>query len=84
MTDPKDDRPDDVHSGRRSLLIGAGAMATGEIAASLVAQVPVSPRSAGPIVPGRDSQLAGKVAFVTGAARGISVAKSAGARRASR
>ena len=33
--------------------------------------VPPPERSAGPIVPGRGSSLAGKVAIVTGAARGI-------------
>src|SRR5262245_34817934 len=33
--------------------------------------MPPPERSAGPIAPGRGSQLAGKVAIVTGAARGI-------------
>ena len=33
--------------------------------------VPPPERSAGPIIPGRGSSLAGKVAIVTGAARGI-------------
>ncbi len=58
-------------AGRRSVLLGAGALAAGGLAASVAAQVPQDPRSAGPITPGRDTKLDGKVAFVTGAARGI-------------
>lgn len=57
-------------TGRRAVLMG-GALAAAGIAAAARAQVPANPRSAGPITPGRDTQLAGKVAFVTGAARGI-------------
>jgi len=56
---------------RRAILIGAGAIAAAGVAAASGAQVPVNPPSAGPIVAGRDTQLRGKVAFVTGAARGI-------------
>ena len=62
---------DDVAAGRRAVLIGAGALGAMGVAAAAGAQVPANPRTAGPIVPGRDTQLAGKVAFVTGAARGI-------------
>ena len=59
-------------NGRRGILLGAGALAVGAVAAArAAAQVPANPRSAGPIVAGRDSKLEGKVAFVTGAARGI-------------
>lgn len=58
-------------TGRRNILIGAGSMAAVGIAAAASAQVPSDPRSAGPITAGRDTQLTGKVAFVTGAARGI-------------
>ncbi|WP_174286998.1 SDR family NAD(P)-dependent oxidoreductase [Sphingomonas bacterium] len=57
--------------GRRDVLIGAAALAGLGSAAGAAAQVPADPRSAGPITPGRDTKLAGKVAFVTGAARGI-------------
>jgi len=56
---------------RRAILIGASAIAAAGVAAASGAQVPVNPPSAGPIVAGRDTQLRGKVAFVTGAARGI-------------
>ena len=56
---------------RRNMLIGAGSLAAVGIASAASAQVPVNPRSAGPIAAGRDTQLNGKVAFVTGAARGI-------------
>lgn len=64
-------KPAAIDAMRRSVMMGAGAMAAGGFAASVAAQVPGNPRSSGPIVSGRDSQLAGKVAFVTGAARGI-------------
>ena len=56
---------------RRAILIGAGAIAAAGAAAASGAQVRGNPPSAGPIVAGRDTQLRGKVAFVTGAARGI-------------
>ncbi len=64
---------DDTHTdaGRRNLLIGAGTLGALGMVAQGHAQVPANPRSAGPIAAGRDSQLTGKVAFVTGAARGI-------------
>ena len=62
---------DEAGTGRRAVLMGAGALGAMGLAATAGAQVPPNPRSAGPIVPGRDTQLAGKVAFVTGAARGI-------------
>ncbi|WP_242096118.1 MULTISPECIES: SDR family NAD(P)-dependent oxidoreductase [unclassified Sphingomonas] len=58
-------------TGRRGIIMGAGALAAMGVAGAAAAQVPADPRTAGPIVAGRDSQLAGKVAFVTGAARGI-------------
>jgi NAD(P)-dependent dehydrogenase (short-subunit alcohol dehydrogenase family) len=58
-------------TGRRNVLIGAGSLAAAGIAAAASAQVPSNARNAGPIAAGRDTQLAGKVAFVTGAARGI-------------
>ncbi|WP_375383354.1 SDR family NAD(P)-dependent oxidoreductase [uncultured Sphingomonas sp.] len=58
-------------TGRRDILIGAGTFAAAGIAAAVSAQVPSNPRSAGSITAGRDTQLAGKVAFVTGGARGI-------------
>jgi hypothetical protein len=60
-----------IDAARRAVMLGAGAIAAGSLAASVAAQVPANPRSAGPITAGRDTQLAGKVAFVTGAARGI-------------
>ena len=65
------DQDRESSSDRRDLLRAAGAIAAAGIAGTAAAQVPSNPRSAGPIRPGRDSQLAGKVAFVTGAARGI-------------
>jgi len=74
-------------TNRRSLLIGSGiaiaalagtrAMAAANthppVAEPVAGPYPVPPagRSAGPISPGRGSSLAGKVAIVTGAARGI-------------
>ena len=58
-------------SGRRSLFMGGGALALISAAVPASAQVPANPPSAGPVSPGRDTRLAGKVAFVTGAARGI-------------
>ncbi len=58
-------------AGRREVLMAAGAATALGMAASGAAQVPANPPSAGPITPGRDTKLAGKVAFVTGAARGI-------------
>jgi NAD(P)-dependent dehydrogenase (short-subunit alcohol dehydrogenase family) len=58
-------------AGRRAVLMGAGVVAAGSLANRAMAQGPADPRSAGPIVAGRDTQLTGKVAFVTGAARGI-------------
>ena len=61
---------DDTHN-RRTVLVGAGAIAAAGIAAASGVQVPANPPSAGPIIPGRDTRLGGKVAFVTGAARGI-------------
>lgn len=62
---------DEAGTGRRAVLMGAGALGAMGLAVAAGAQVPANPRSARPIVPGRDTQLAGKVAFVTGAARGI-------------
>ena len=62
---------DRMSAARRDVLMGAGALGAIGLAAAAGAQVPANPRSAGPIVAGRDTQLAGKVAFVTGAARGI-------------
>jgi len=56
---------------RRAVLIGAGIAAAAGAAVASGAQVPAHPPSAGPIVAGRDTNLRGKVAFVTGAARGI-------------
>jgi SDR family mycofactocin-dependent oxidoreductase len=57
------------HPSRRSLIM-TGAMAGAAAAGAAQAQSQ-QPRSTGPIRPGRDSQLQGKVAVVTGAARGI-------------
>jgi NAD(P)-dependent dehydrogenase (short-subunit alcohol dehydrogenase family) len=59
-----------VHD-RRAVLIGAGAIAAAGAATASGAQVPAHPPGAGPIAAGRDTRLSGKVAFVTGAARGI-------------
>ena len=72
---------------RRNLLLGAGLLASAAYAGGAAAQsrtdtdpreldgakVPEPPtdRSAGPVRPGRGSTLTGKVAVVTGAARGI-------------
>lgn len=56
---------------RRELLFTVGAATALTLPAASNAQVPADPPSAGPIAAGRDSKLAGKVAFVTGAARGI-------------
>ena len=61
----------DRDTSRRAVLAGAGMATALGMAAAASAQVPAHPRTAGPIVPGRESQLTGKVAFVTGAARGI-------------
>jgi NAD(P)-dependent dehydrogenase (short-subunit alcohol dehydrogenase family) len=66
---------------RRKIILGGGAAAAGMLLAS-VAQaqqmmdgqpVPIPPanKTAGPIAAGRDSKLNGRVAVVTGAARGI-------------
>ncbi len=65
------DKTTEPGAGRRDLLLGAGALAAAGIAGAARAQVPPDPRSAGPITPARDTKLDGKVAFVTGAARGI-------------
>jgi len=54
---------------RRMVLAGGLAAGMASIATSAGAQKPDT--SAGPIVAGRDSQLKGKVAVVTGSARGI-------------
>ena len=62
---------DNSDTSRRAVLAGAGMATALGMAAAARAQVPAHPRSAGPIVAGRDTQLGGKVAFVTGAARGI-------------
>ena len=62
---------DNSDTSRRAVLAGAGVATALGMAAAVRAQVPAHPRTAGPIVPGRDTQLGGKVAFVTGAARGI-------------
>ncbi len=58
-------------SDRREVIFGAGALAAAAVGSAAAAQVPANPRSSGPIVAGRDTVLAGKVAVVTGAARGI-------------
>jgi NAD(P)-dependent dehydrogenase (short-subunit alcohol dehydrogenase family) len=74
-------------STRRQFIVGGGLAAGAVLASAAVAQtrtdggshtldgqpVPEPPvdRSAGPVRPGRGSQLNGKVALVTGAARGI-------------
>jgi NAD(P)-dependent dehydrogenase (short-subunit alcohol dehydrogenase family) len=62
---------EDANKGRREVLATAGAAAAFGMASAAQAQLPRDPRTAGPIVKDRDSQLQGKVAFVTGAARGI-------------
>src|SRR6478735_4890351 len=84
MTQERDPRaaeraqPDPV---RRSLVLG-GSVATAGLALAGTAAAPKTldgqpmpepppERSAGPVRPGRGSMLAGKVAVVTGAARGI-------------
>lgn len=59
---------------RRTVVMGAsaiGAMSAAAAATTTMAQVPTDVPTAGPIRAGRDSALTGKVAFVTGAARGI-------------
>jgi NAD(P)-dependent dehydrogenase (short-subunit alcohol dehydrogenase family) len=77
----------DHNAGRRNLLIGAAAAVTFATIDKASAQArsdtgpmllngqpvpgPSAEQSAGPISPGRGSILAGKVAVVTGAARGI-------------
>ena len=71
MAEDQRDGQDEADAGRRSMLLGAGALAAGGLAASVAAQVPANPPSAGPIVAARDTKLGGKVAVVTGAARGI-------------
>ena len=58
-------------TGRRGIIMAAGALAAIGAAKAATGQVSPNPRSAGPIAAGRDTNLAGKVAFVTGAARGI-------------
>ncbi len=58
-------------SDRRAVIFGAGALAAAAMGSAAAAQVPANPRSAGPIVPSRNTVLAGKVAVVTGTARGI-------------
>jgi NAD(P)-dependent dehydrogenase (short-subunit alcohol dehydrogenase family) len=65
-----DDRPGTPDQDRRRLLIGA-ALSSAALAVSARAAEQADAPSAGPIRPGRDSDLAGKVAVVTGAARGI-------------
>jgi NAD(P)-dependent dehydrogenase (short-subunit alcohol dehydrogenase family) len=62
---------DGITRGRRAFLAGGAFVAAGGLAAAAAGQVPANPRSAGPIVAGRDCSLAGKSAFVSGAARGI-------------
>ena len=56
---------------RRTVVLAAGAVGAMAAAGAASAQVPSHPPGAGPIRAGRDTMLAGKVAFVTGAARGI-------------
>ena len=56
---------------RRTVVMAAGAVGAMAAAGAASAQVPSNPPGAGPIRAGRDTMLAGKVAFVTGAARGI-------------
>ncbi|WP_375391075.1 SDR family NAD(P)-dependent oxidoreductase [uncultured Sphingomonas sp.] len=61
-----------AEGNRRQVLAGAAALgAAGLASAAAAGQRPADARTAGPIAPGRDTKLAGKVAFVTGAARGI-------------
>ncbi len=55
---------------RRKLLLSGAAAGAAALASTANAQ-PASHPGAGPIQPGRDSRLQGKVAVVTGAARGI-------------
>ncbi|WP_414475610.1 SDR family NAD(P)-dependent oxidoreductase [Microvirga sp. M2] len=54
---------------RRAIL--AGGIATAAFAGAAAAQSPENAPTAGPVTPGRGSQLTGKIAVVTGAARGI-------------
>ncbi|HXL65014.1 MAG TPA: SDR family NAD(P)-dependent oxidoreductase [Xanthobacteraceae bacterium] len=77
----------DINVARRGLVLGAAAatMAAGTAAAEAQSRTDTAPRvldgkpvpepspekSAGPVRPGRGSDLKGKVAVVTGAARGI-------------
>jgi NAD(P)-dependent dehydrogenase (short-subunit alcohol dehydrogenase family) len=77
----------DHNSGRRTLLVGAAAAASFAAVSAASAQSrsdtaprelngkpvpePTAEQSAGPISPGRGTALTGKVAVVTGAARGI-------------
>jgi NAD(P)-dependent dehydrogenase (short-subunit alcohol dehydrogenase family) len=74
-------------SSRRKIMVGSGAAAAGMLFAGIAraqqassavptvdgipVPVPPSDKTAGPIVAGRDTKLAGRVAVVTGAARGI-------------
>ena len=77
----------DYNSGRRNLLVGAAAIASLAAAGGASAQTrsdtgpreldgnpvpePSAEQTAGPIRPGRGTMLDGKIAVVTGAARGI-------------
>jgi NAD(P)-dependent dehydrogenase (short-subunit alcohol dehydrogenase family) len=65
-----DDKPGTADQARRRLLIGAALSGAALAVPARAAEQDDAP-SAGPIRPGRDSDLAGKVAVVTGAARGI-------------
>jgi len=67
MAETENGAPD---AARRGLLLGAAALGAAGMAAAAQAQ-PADRPSAGPIQPGRGSALQGKVAVVTGAARGI-------------
>ena len=63
----------DTANSRRNLVLSAAALGAATLAGRAQAQIPTpEPHpSAGPIKPGRISVLDGKVAVVTGAARGI-------------
>ncbi|MGF6606989.1 NAD(P)-dependent dehydrogenase (short-subunit alcohol dehydrogenase family) [Paraburkholderia sp. WSM4175] len=78
---------DDPDRSRRKLIVGGGVAAAGMLLSGvaqaqkspggapsmdgLPVPVPPADKTAGPIIAGRDSRLQGRVAVVTGAARGI-------------
>jgi NAD(P)-dependent dehydrogenase (short-subunit alcohol dehydrogenase family) len=71
MLDQEPQRPaaETPDTSRRQIIVGGLAAGAATLAGGAQAQQPAD--SAGPIAPGRDSKLQGKVAVVTGAARGI-------------